>query len=272
MVAFQGNPVLIQDDPARPGRNPGRPDFMNLPFDDLAMPEILDRIVEAAEGGSFRYVVTPNVDHMLRVASRPEVADLYRGAWLCINDSRILQHLAWMSGLALPARPGSDIVAELLSGSRLDRTTPILIVGGQPGLAAEIRRLFGYRDVAQHRPPMGLLQDPEAFAATLAAVERSRAGLVFLAVGSPQQEALAAALADRGIAGGVGLCIGAALEFLVGARRRAPGWMRAASLEWAYRLLSEPGRLGRRYLVDGPKIVGVFLGYRRTRREALGRG
>jgi exopolysaccharide biosynthesis WecB/TagA/CpsF family protein len=69
---------------------------------------------------------------------------------------------------------------------------------------------------------------------------------------------LAKAAAERGDAVGVGLCVGASLEFLVGRIRRAPSWMQAARLEWLHRLLSEPRRLARRYLIEGPKILAIW--------------
>jgi exopolysaccharide biosynthesis WecB/TagA/CpsF family protein len=75
---------------------------------------------------------------------------------------------------------------------------------------------------------------------------------------------LAAALARGGKATGVGLCIGAGLDFLVGVRRRAPAALRAANLEWLFRLACEPRRLSRRYLVDGPRILRVVWNHRRA--------
>jgi len=89
--------------------------------------------------------------------------------------------------------------------------------------------------------------------------------LVFLAVGSPRQERLAAALAASGRATGTALCIGASLAFLAGADRRAPTWMQQRGLEWAYRLTRAPGRMTRRYLVDSPRVIPMLL------RERAGR-
>lgn len=250
---------------------PSRKEFINLGFDPLSRPAIVDAILGAGEA-RFRYVVTPNVDHMIRIDSDPAVAALYRNAWLCLNDSRILSALARLVQIDLPATPGADLVVDLLSDPRLARDTPILVVGGDPALTRQMRALLGLTAVSQYRPPMNLLRDPEAMAATVEAVEASGAALVFLAVGSPQQEHVAAALAARGKARGIGLCIGAGLEFLVGARQRAPRWMQRAGLEWAFRLASEPRRLGRRYLVAGPRIFAIFLSYLLARRANLQQG
>ena len=58
------------------------------------------------------------------------------------------------------------------------------------------------------------------------------------------------------------VCVGAAFDFLAGEKRRAPEWMRAAGLEWAFRLLSEPRRLWKRYLLGNMVFVADFVRYR----------
>ena len=125
---------------ARPTTVPRRRDFINLGFDPLSRSGIVDAILGADAGARFRYVVTPNVDHMVRIDADPEVAALYRDAWLCLNDSRILSALARLARIDLPATPGSDLVVDLLNDPRLARDTPILVVGGEPGLARPHRR------------------------------------------------------------------------------------------------------------------------------------
>ncbi len=85
------------------------------------------------------------------------------------------------------------------------------------------------------------------------------ARLIFLAVGSPRQELLAAAVQATDAATGTALCIGAGLDFLAGAARRAPAWMQRAGLEWLHRLSSNPRRMARRYLRDDPPVLALLL-------------
>ena len=85
------------------------------------------------------------------------------------------------------------------------------------------------------------------------------ARFIFLAVGSPRQEMLAAAIQATGRATGIGLCIGASLEFIAGAQPRAPAWMQRTGLEWLHRLGRDPRRLARRYLIDSPAILPMLL-------------
>ena len=88
---------------------------------------------------------------------------------------------------------------------------------------------------------------------------------MLLAVGSPQQEVLAGRIAAAGGATGCALCIGASLDFIAGRQRRAPRVVQRLGLEWAHRLASQPGRLWRRYLVDGPRIFRLAHAWQRAR-------
>jgi exopolysaccharide biosynthesis WecB/TagA/CpsF family protein len=117
---------------------------------------------------------------------------------------------------------------------------------------------------------MGLRNNAAARRAAAAFIAESGARFSFIAVGSPQQEMIAAEV--RAIPGAVGtsLCVGASLEFLTGEVKRAPRLVQRLSLEWAHRLLSDPKRLWRRYLVEGPRIF--LLTYRWSRPARQGSG
>jgi UDP-N-acetyl-D-mannosaminuronic acid transferase (WecB/TagA/CpsF family) len=123
------------------------------------------------------------------------------------------------------------------------------------------------KDVRWHEPPMGLRSNPEAVAECARFVAENPSRFVLICVGSPQQEMIAEACLDRGDCTGVGLCVGASLDFLGGKARRAPVWVQRARLEWLHRLVQEPGRMWRRYLVEGPKVFLLWQRWRKTQRE-----
>ena len=79
------------------------------------------------------------------------------------------------------------------------------------------------------------------------------------------QEILAKLIHTQGHAVGIGLCVGASIDFLSGSRKRAPQWMQQSRLEWLFRLLDEPQKLWRRYLVEGPKIFKIWMTWRKSR-------
>lgn len=233
--------------------------FLNVDFSPLTRPEALAAVVARSENlAPFVYVATPNVAHIVMLhedlaARKP----LYAAAWLRLNDSRILELLAKASGLALPVTAGSDLTADLFEAA-IRPETPLTVIGGDQTLIEALKRRYGLQTIYWHAPPLGLINNPEALAEAAAFIAAHPAPFVFICVGSPQQEMLAKAAAERGDAVGVGLCVGASLEFLVGRIRRAPSWMQAARLEWLHRLLSEPRRLARRYLIEGPKILAIW--------------
>ena len=232
--------------------------LLGVRFDDLDLEGALALVAARDPGLPFAYVVTPNADHLLRLeAGDAALRALYDGAWLSLNDSRILRLLAGRRGVRLNLAPGSDLAAALFAGV-IGPATPVTVIGGTPALIASLRARFGLTALFHHDPPMGFIRDEAAVEAAVAFVQAHPARFVFLCVGSPQQEKLAARIQAAGGATGLGLCLGAALEFVTGAKARAPAWMQRAHLEWLHRLVSEPRRLWRRYLLEAPRLLRVM--------------
>jgi N-acetylglucosaminyldiphosphoundecaprenol N-acetyl-beta-D-mannosaminyltransferase len=249
-------------------RAPRTTEFLGFNFNALDLDAATDAVAaQASLNAPFSYVVTPNVDHVVSLAAEPGRRELYDAAWLTLNDSRVLKGLGARAGLDLPVATGSDL-AQRLFDDVIDRREPVTIIGGDEDMVAELKRRYVLTDVRWHRAPMNLKQKPGAVvrAAAFAAAQPSR--FTFICVGAPQQEMIAYAIAQRGDASGVGLCVGAALEFLAGRTQRAPQWMREMGLEWLHRLLSEPGRLWKRYLVTGPKVFSLFAAWRASMASA----
>jgi exopolysaccharide biosynthesis WecB/TagA/CpsF family protein len=233
--------------------------FLRLRFDPLTLELATSKLVErAASGKPFVYVVTPNVDHRVRLEREPYLHALYETAWMSLCDSRILALMARMDGVALPAAPGADLVERLFE-KEISPNEPINIIGNGAGVVAALTERYGLRRVRHHGPPMGLRRDAEAIAAASQFVVDNPARFTFICVGSPQQEFVAQRILRRGDAKGVGLCCGASLAFLTGKVPRAPRWMRSIALEWFHRLATDPVRMYHRYLVAGPQIFPIWL-------------
>lgn len=231
-------------------------DYLGLSFDQFDEAAAIAQLRGRGVGATFAYLVTPNVDHVVRLAKLDPASEerraYARATWrLC--DSRVLSRLAALQGIVLPVVPGSDLTVRLLR----DVVAPddrVCLIGGQSGDIAALAALRPDISVVQHIPPMGLCGDPVARADAARFAVNSGARFTLIAVGSPQQELIAAAMADLPGARGTALCIGASIDFLVGRERRAPRWMQRLALEWLHRLLGNPKRLWRRYLVEGPRI------------------
>ncbi len=222
------------------------------------------RLVErqARSGSAFAYAVTPNVDHIVRLDRRPDLASAYRRAWMTLCDSRIVARLARLSGLDLPAVPGADLVERLFE-RHIRPDDRIAVVGGSAAVIETVRAAYGLKNLIWLDAPAGLARNDAARTLCARFIADARAQWVFLAVGSPQQEQIAEEAARMPDAMGAGICGGASLDFLSGATARAPLWMRRAGIEWLHRLGSEPARMWRRYLVDGPRILALWLRWRR---------
>ena len=240
--------------------------FLDIQFDALTQEELLKQLDVSEADQPFRYLVTPNVDHMVRLeaAEDERVRGAYAESAWCVCDSRILARIAALCGVMLPVVPGSDLTAALFE--RILRVgDQVSVVGGDEAMVAGLRTLRPDVGFVHHEPPMGLIDKPDAMARAAEFIVTSNARFHLLAIGSPQQELLARQVVSLEAARGTALCIGAALHFITGVKQRAPLYLQRAGLEWAFRLASEPRRMWRRYLVDGPKIFFIARRWARSR-------
>src|SRR5438105_6124798 len=133
----------------------------------------------------------------------------------------------------------------------------VYLVGAGPGIAEKAAAVFRSRGVAVVGIDAPLIRDPRSADERGPIVERIRragADLVLVAFGAPKQELfIDSARPEVGPAVMIG--VGASLDFVAGAIRRAPRWMSDRGLEWLYRLWREPRRLWRRYLLRDPEFV-----------------
>jgi N-acetylglucosaminyldiphosphoundecaprenol N-acetyl-beta-D-mannosaminyltransferase len=219
---------------------------VNMPTRAALLAEVARRF---AAGQGFA-LATINLDHLVKLRRDPVFAAAYAAQDLVVADGN---PIVWLSRLArrpVELVPGSDLILPLAQGAASAGVTVVLLGSTEPALAAAARaleaRVQGLRVAACIAPPMGFDPDGPGADAVLDAVRASGARLVFLALGAPKQERLAA----RGMAAlpGVGFAsIGAGLDFLAGRQTRAPAWVRAIAMEWLWRMLSNPRRLARRY-------------------------
>ena len=203
----------------------------------------------------YGYVVTPNVDHVIRHYHDPEFRALYAHATYVFLDSYFLAHLLrFFKRRRHRVSSGSDLTATLVSRV-LKPNDVAVMVGGSAEQAQDLRVRFGLKALRHIDPPMNFIHDADAVESCLSAIEAaSPFRFCFLAIGSPQQEIIAKRLQERDVARGLALCIGASINFITGAEKRAPLWMRNLGFEWLFRLAQNPKRLAKRYLVRGPRV------------------
>ncbi|MBW8303323.1 MAG: hypothetical protein K0M78_05145, partial [Brevundimonas sp.] len=125
--------------------------FMTLDFADGDRPALLGRVAAMARG-SYGYVVTPNVDHVIKRMDGRVEAEVYDSAALKICDSRILAHLARLRGKTLSVYPGSDLTADLLASPLADDLTIGVFGPARAAFAAHSARFTNRRLTIQEGP------------------------------------------------------------------------------------------------------------------------
>ena len=235
--------------------------FLDTPISAGSIDDIVRLIVDAARGERTTMLVTPNVHHVVALDQQlpPETIAVYRSADLFLCDSKVLGRLGRWSNLELTPRTGTDRVADVLAAPG-NRDLVIAMAGPTPAQAEAMAARFPDWRFHLIDIPARLVRDtPEWQAAVLAAAEADWQ-ILLSCLSFPKQELFAADVrAARHGRGGVILCVGAAVDFLSGSLPRAPQSWQRFGLEWLHRLLSEPRRLWRRYLVDGPKVFLIYL-------------
>lgn len=231
-------------------------DFLGFRFERGSREALFDRMVGMAQA-PFGYVVTPNVDLVNRAARDAEVRALYDGAAIHLCDSKVLTLMAKAKGVALDCYPGSDLVADLMNRGGAGQR--IAIVG--PSADDWPALVDRYPTVTLHHIPSPAIMTPGSAEWQTCVTHAAAApwDILLVCLGSPKQERFAQAVGALRQAPGVAWCVGASIDFLTGRQTRAPRWVRACNLEWLHRLASNPGRLWRRYLVEGPQIIRLLM-------------
>jgi exopolysaccharide biosynthesis WecB/TagA/CpsF family protein len=262
---FTGTPTETALATASPETSPRHVEFLGLRFALLSPAEAVTTIISRC-GAPYRYVVTPNAHDIVMSHDAPAVVlPVMRGAWLSLCDSRIVRALARHDGLDIPLVTGSDLVAALLAALNAPGSPArkVLVAGPQDEAVAALRAVFPNVAVEVMPAPGGLAKSPVLRSEVARACLARPWDILLLCVGGPAQQLIAREIETLGRPNGVALCVGAAIDFATGRRKRAPAWMQQRGLEWAYRLWREPARLWRRYLVESPKIFRLYIRLRR---------
>jgi N-acetylglucosaminyldiphosphoundecaprenol N-acetyl-beta-D-mannosaminyltransferase len=205
-----------------------------------------------------KVVVTPNVDHVISLADNTALRDIYNSADFKFADGMPVVWASRLLGQPLPERvTGADLFVALCQQAQ-ERHWHVAVLGGMPGdesmLLTRFAEVYPGLQVTIKSPPMGF--DYQSGQGSDAAnwVNAVQPDVVFVCLGFPRQSLWS--LKNRAdLDTGLVLCVGAAMEFALGLKSRAPLWMQSNGMEWLWRLASEPGKLWRRYLVRGPRFL-----------------
>lgn len=242
--------------------NDNKVKLFDIEIDRLTMEESVNKIsswVESADYNS-HYVVTPNVDHIVKLTKNQQFKVAYKKASLVVTDGRPVVFASKILGKSVPEIvPGSDLVPCIFDyyQEKLNKKLKVFLLGAMPGVAEKAASNINIKwpnveIVGFFSPKLGFENSKQQSQKMCEIINRTSPDIVVFGVGAPKQEIWSSIYAPK-IQSKVILCVGATIDFLAGEKIRAPLWMRKLGLEWLHRVSTEPKRLFKRY------SIGAFV-------------
>ena len=240
--------------------------FMNTDIDNLTMAETLNEIEKLIQKKNCSYVVTPNVDHIVRLEKNEELQKVYKNASLILTDGKPLIWISkWYKTPIKEKISGSDLFPRVCQLAA-NKNYTMYLLGAAEGVADTAARNLmkkypGLNIVGTYSPPFGFEKNEQEMNKIKTQIQDVHPDILIVGLGCPKQEKfMYYHCKELGVPISFGL--GASIDFEAGNIKRAPKWMSNHGLEWLYRFSKEPKRLFKRYFVDDLKIIQVARKYR----------
>jgi len=232
--------------------------ILNVEIDNLSEAEVLEQLKTGV-------VFTPNVDHILLLHNDPDFAEVYEEADYKLCDSKILYFVSRFLGTPIREKiSGSDFFPAFCNYHKDNEEIKIFLLGAKEGVAAQAQQKINTKTgrpiiVGSHSPSFGFEKSEQESQEIIELINNSGANVLAIGVGAPKQEKWIHKYKSQLSNIKIFLAIGATIDFEAGNKQRAPKWMTESGLEWLHRLLSEPKRLWKRYLIGGPLFVWLII-------------
>lgn len=236
-----------------------RIDVLGVGFDNVNMEQAVERAAGMIEEGAFHYAVTPNAEFVQRAEKDEQFRAALNGADLVLTDGIGVVYAAKILGTPLQERvPGCDFAAALC-GWMAENEKKLFLLGAKPGVAEQAAQ-----NLMQAHPGLKVCGTHDGYftedAPVVDAIRLAGADVVFVCLGAPKQENW---MIQHGPETGASFLIGlgGSLDVFAGTVKRAPEIWQKLGLEWLYRLLKQPSRIGRMaklplFLVSASKAKG----------------
>lgn len=240
--------------------------FLNTYVDNLTMDEAIIEIDNLINTEGYHYVITPNVDHIVKLESDHHFRKIYDSADLILTDGK---PLIWISKyLKRPIKEkvsGSDLFPKICEMASIKKYK-VFLLGAAEGVAKRAsenlkQKYNGLDVVGVYSPPYGFEKDDNEINNIIDVINKCKPDILAVGLGAPKQEKFIYKYKNQ-LKVPVSLAIGASIDFEAGNINRAPKWMQNVGLEWFYRLCREPDRMFRRYLIDDIKIIKIIMKYK----------
>lgn len=245
------------------GQNIARIKLFNIAIDNVDMEGAVARIDQLVLNKQNSYVVTPNVDHIVKLQHDLDFRQIYDHASLVVADG---MPLVWVSALfKTPLKErvtGADLFPRVCRLAA-EKGYSVFLLGADKGVASEAaanlaQTFSGLNVCGTYSPTYGFENSENENLHILSLLEAAKPDILFVGVGAPKQEKWIYKYRQR-YRVPVAIGVGASFDFVAGSIQRAPQWMQKAGLEWFYRFLMEPRRLFRRYFIDGCEFFWMTL-------------
>lgn len=246
-----------------------RMNFLNIEVDNLTMEEALSKIDTCIIAKNPSYVVTPNVDHIVKLENDVEFKKVYKNADIILTDGMPLIWISKLLRCPIKAKvSGSDLFPEVCRLAS-NKSYKVFLLGAAEGVAKKAAenlcsKFKGLNIVGVYSPSYGFENKEDEIDKIIDMINECKPDILAVGVGAPKQEKFIYKYKDR-LNVPISLAIGASIDFEAGNVKRAPRWMQKSGLEWFYRLCKEPKRMFKRYIVDDIKILKIAFKYRKVK-------
>jgi len=234
-------------------------------IDGYSFSEVVDAVTDHALSprAAPRYVITPNVHHILLLQDDAHFREIYRKAFLVVPDGVPLLWAARFLGTSLRGRVNGTDLFERLCEVAAEKGLGVFLLGGRPGAADGAARVLKARHPQLHVvgtdcPPYGFEKDATELQRIKAKVKKAAPDFLFVGLGAPKQEKWMFTHCEA-LEVPISVGVGVSFEFVAGTVRRAPRLMQVMGLEWLFRLVTEPRRLWKRYVVGNPRFLWLVF-------------
>ena len=242
-------------------RLPEHRPILGVRIDATSYADTTDRVLASARRGESCYICCAAVNNIMEARRSPDYRIVMDQAALVTSDGMPLVWMLRWLGARSATRVYGPRLMDLLLEAASDAGIPVGFYGGTDAvlrnLVSVAKQRYPQLEVAYAEAPPFRELTAEEDQRTTQSILDAGVRILFVGLGSPKQDRWMHAHQDRVPA--VMLGVGAAFDFLAGAKPQAPRWMQSSGLEWTFRLATEPRRLGRRYLTQNPKFVVLAL-------------
>lgn len=240
--------------------------FMNTYIDNVTKEEAISHIEYCIRNRMIGQVITPNVDQIVRIEWDKYFKKICESCELLLVDGHPLIWTAKYYGQPFKEKIcGSDLMPELCQVAA-KKGYSVFLLGAAPGVAQKaadkLKKIYPKLKVAGvYSPPLGFENNPNELDYINKMLFDSKADMLFVGMGVPKQDIFIYENMHK-YQIPMSFSIGGTIDFIAGEQKRAPVWMRKIGFEWFYRLLTNPKKMFKRYLIDDIKFFALVKKYK----------